>query len=39
VRSSTGCCGWPGGHRHVWNRPALSLVENMNRAIEHSTGE
>jgi len=31
--------GWPAGHRYVWNRPALSLVENMNRAVEISTGE
>jgi glycosyltransferase involved in cell wall biosynthesis len=31
--------GWPGGYRYVRNRPALSLVENMNRAIEISTGE
>jgi glycosyltransferase involved in cell wall biosynthesis len=30
---------WPGGYRYVRNRPALSLVENMNRAIEISTGE
>jgi len=30
---------WPGGHRYVWNRPALSLVENMNRAVEISTGQ
>jgi hypothetical protein len=31
--------GWPAGCRYVWNRPALSLVENMNRAVEISTGE
>jgi glycosyltransferase involved in cell wall biosynthesis len=31
--------GWPGGHRYVWNRPALTLVENMNRAAELATGE
>jgi GT2 family glycosyltransferase len=31
--------GWPGGHRYVWNRPALSLVENMNRSVEISTGQ
>jgi glycosyltransferase involved in cell wall biosynthesis len=31
--------GWPGGHRYVRNRPALSLVENMNRAVEISTGQ
>jgi len=30
---------WPGGYRYVWNRPALSLVENMNRAAELATGE
>jgi len=30
---------WPGGHRYVWNRPALPLVENMNRAAEMATGE
>ena len=30
---------WPGGHRYVWNRPALPLVENMNRAAELATGE
>ena len=30
--------GWPGGHPYVWNRPALTLVENMNRAVEISTG-
>ena len=30
---------WPGGHRYVWNRPALTLVENMNRAAELATGE
>jgi glycosyltransferase involved in cell wall biosynthesis len=30
--------GWPAGYRYVWNRPALSLVENMNRAVEISTG-
>jgi glycosyltransferase involved in cell wall biosynthesis len=30
---------WPGGHRYVWNRPALTLVENMNRAAELTTGE
>jgi glycosyltransferase involved in cell wall biosynthesis len=28
----------PTGYRYVWNRPALSLVENMNRAVEISTG-
>jgi glycosyltransferase involved in cell wall biosynthesis len=31
--------GWPAGYRYVWNRPALSLVENMNRAAEISTGQ
>jgi glycosyltransferase involved in cell wall biosynthesis len=31
--------GWRGAHRYVWNRPALSLVENMNRAVETSTGD
>jgi glycosyltransferase involved in cell wall biosynthesis len=31
--------GWPGGCRYVWNRPALTLVENMNRAAELATGE
>src|SRR3954452_14563683 len=30
---------WPGGHRYVWNRPALTLVENMNRAAELATGD
>ena len=30
--------GWPGGHRYVWNRPPLPLVENMNMAVEISTG-
>jgi GT2 family glycosyltransferase len=30
---------WPGEHRYVWNRPALSMVENINRAIELGTGE
>lgn len=29
---------WPGGHRYVWNRPALTLIENMNRAAELATG-
>jgi glycosyltransferase involved in cell wall biosynthesis len=29
---------WPGGHRYVWNRPSLPLVENMNRAAELATG-
>jgi glycosyltransferase involved in cell wall biosynthesis len=31
--------GWPSGYRYVWNRPALSLVENLNRAVEISTGQ
>jgi glycosyltransferase involved in cell wall biosynthesis len=31
--------GWPGGHPYVWNRPALTLVENMNRAVEISSGQ
>jgi glycosyltransferase involved in cell wall biosynthesis len=31
--------GWPGGHRYVWNRPPLPLVENLNRAVEISTGQ
>jgi glycosyltransferase involved in cell wall biosynthesis len=30
---------WPGGHHYVRNRPALPLVENMNRAAELATGE
>ena len=30
---------WPGGHRYVWNRPALTMVENMNRAAELTTGD
>jgi glycosyltransferase involved in cell wall biosynthesis len=29
---------WPGGHRYVWNQPALTLVENMNRAVQISNG-
>ena len=31
--------GWPAGYRYVWNRPALSLIENTNRAVEISTGQ
>jgi glycosyltransferase involved in cell wall biosynthesis len=31
--------GWPGTHRYVWNRPALSLPGNMNRATGLATGE
>jgi hypothetical protein len=29
---------WPGGHRYVWNRPALSQPGNMNRATSLATG-
>jgi glycosyltransferase involved in cell wall biosynthesis len=29
---------WPGGYRYVWNRPALSLPGNMNRATSLATG-
>jgi glycosyltransferase involved in cell wall biosynthesis len=29
---------WPGTHRYVWNRPALSLPGNMNRATRLATG-
>ena len=31
--------GWPGSQRYVWNRPHLPLVDNMNRAVEISTGQ
>jgi glycosyltransferase involved in cell wall biosynthesis len=31
--------GWPGGHRYVSNRPALSLPGNINRAMGLATGE
>jgi glycosyltransferase involved in cell wall biosynthesis len=31
--------GWPSGYRYVWNRPSLPLVQNMNRAVEISTGQ
>jgi len=31
--------GWPGGHRYVWNRPSLPMVENINRAVELASGE
>ena len=31
--------GWPGGHRYVRSRPALPMIENMNRAAELATGE
>jgi glycosyltransferase involved in cell wall biosynthesis len=37
VKRSLG--GGPAGYRYVWNQPALSLVENMNRAVEISTGQ
>jgi glycosyltransferase involved in cell wall biosynthesis len=30
--------GWPGGYRYVWNRPALDLPGNMNRATGLATG-
>jgi glycosyltransferase involved in cell wall biosynthesis len=30
---------WPGRHRYVWNRPGLSLVDNLNHVIELATGE
>jgi glycosyltransferase involved in cell wall biosynthesis len=30
---------WPAGYRYVWNRPALSMLDNVNHAIEISTGE
>lgn len=30
---------WPGGHRYVWNQPSLTMVENINRAIELASGE
>ena len=29
---------WPGGYRYVRNRPALALVDNMNRAAELASG-
>jgi GT2 family glycosyltransferase len=29
---------WPGGHRYIWNRPALDLPGNMNRATSLATG-
>jgi glycosyltransferase involved in cell wall biosynthesis len=29
---------WPGGYRYVWNRPALDLPGNMNRATNLATG-
>jgi glycosyltransferase involved in cell wall biosynthesis len=31
--------GWPAGYRYVWNRPALSLIENLNRSVEISIGQ
>src|ERR1041385_1279659 len=31
--------GWPGEHRYVWNRPALEMIENMNRAIHLARGD
>jgi glycosyltransferase involved in cell wall biosynthesis len=31
--------GWPGGYRYMQNRPALSLVANMNRAMQLTTGQ
>jgi glycosyltransferase involved in cell wall biosynthesis len=31
--------GGPMAYRYVWNRPALDLVANMNRAVEISTGD
>lgn len=30
--------GWPGGHCYVWNRPALDMVQNLNRALELGHG-
>jgi glycosyltransferase involved in cell wall biosynthesis len=30
---------WPGRHRYTLNRPALALVDNVNRAIELATGD
>jgi glycosyltransferase involved in cell wall biosynthesis len=30
---------WPGGHRYIWNRPSLEMVENINRAVELASGE
>ena len=30
---------WPGGHTYVWNRPALTMIENMNPAAELASGE
>jgi hypothetical protein len=31
--------GWAGGHRYVWNRPALDLPGNINKATSLATGE
>jgi glycosyltransferase involved in cell wall biosynthesis len=31
--------GRPASYRYTWNRPALPVVLNMNRAVELSTGE
>jgi glycosyltransferase involved in cell wall biosynthesis len=31
--------GWSPGYQYVWNRPALNMVENMNRAVEMTTGQ
>jgi glycosyltransferase involved in cell wall biosynthesis len=31
--------GWPGGYRYVWNRPALDLPGNMNRATSLASGQ
>jgi len=31
--------GWPSEYRYVRNRPPLSMVENLNRAVEISSGE
>lgn len=31
--------GWPGGYQYVRNSPPLGIVENMNRAVEISTGD
>ena len=30
---------WPGGYRYVWNRPALDLPGNMNRATSLAAGQ
>lgn len=31
--------GWPGGYQYVRNSPPLPATQNMNRAVEISTGE